>query len=94
MAADMLLYGAKYVIGDDQKQHLELTRDIGIRFNHKFSEIAGGDILRCQKTGKLSNLHDEITASGSSLNQKKMSKSVGTRRAQSYSATTQVKQPR
>jgi len=40
MAADILLYGAKYVpVGDDQKQHLEITRDLGIRMNNKFGEL-------------------------------------------------------
>jgi tryptophanyl-tRNA synthetase len=40
MAADILLYGAKYVpVGDDQRQHLELCRDLGIRFNNKFGEV-------------------------------------------------------
>ena len=40
MAADILLYGASYVpVGDDQRQHLELTRDIAIRINNKFGEI-------------------------------------------------------
>ena len=41
MAADILLYGAQWVpIGDDQKQHLELTRDIATRINNRFgSEI-------------------------------------------------------
>lgn len=40
MAADILLYGAKYVpVGDDQRQHLEITRDIGTRFNNKFGDI-------------------------------------------------------
>lgn len=40
MAADILLYGARWVpVGDDQKQHLELTRDIALRFNNKFGEI-------------------------------------------------------
>lgn len=39
MAADILLYGAKWVpVGEDQRQHLELARDIAIRFNNKFSE--------------------------------------------------------
>lgn len=39
MAGDILLYDAKYVpVGDDQKQHLELTRDIAIRFNNRFGE--------------------------------------------------------
>lgn len=37
MAADILLYGATYVpVGDDQSQHLEITRDIGTRLNTKF----------------------------------------------------------
>lgn len=37
MAADILLYGATYVpVGDDQRQHLELTRDIALRMNNKF----------------------------------------------------------
>jgi tryptophanyl-tRNA synthetase len=40
MAADILLYGAKYVpVGEDQFQHLEITRDIATRFNNKFGEI-------------------------------------------------------
>ena len=38
MAADILLYNADRVpVGEDQKQHLELTRDIVIRFNDKFA---------------------------------------------------------
>lgn len=37
MAADILLYDAKYVpIGEDQKQHLELARDLADRFNNRF----------------------------------------------------------
>ena len=37
MAADVLLYQATHVpVGDDQKQHLELTRDIAIKFNTDF----------------------------------------------------------
>ncbi|HEY9852280.1 MAG TPA: tryptophan--tRNA ligase [Leptolyngbyaceae cyanobacterium] len=37
MAADILLYQAdKVPVGEDQKQHLELTRDIANRFNHLF----------------------------------------------------------
>jgi tryptophanyl-tRNA synthetase len=40
MAADILIYGASYVpVGDDQRQHLELTRDLGIRMNNKFGEL-------------------------------------------------------
>ncbi len=37
MAADILLYGAKYVpLGEDQNQHIEITRDIALRMNEKF----------------------------------------------------------
>jgi tryptophanyl-tRNA synthetase len=39
MAADILLYQATLVpVGDDQKQHLELTRDLANRFNNRFGE--------------------------------------------------------
>ncbi|SDY97303.1 tryptophanyl-tRNA synthetase [Proteiniborus ethanoligenes] len=39
MAADILLYGADLVpVGEDQKQHLELARDLAIRFNNRYSE--------------------------------------------------------
>ena len=38
-AADILLYDAKEVpVGDDQRQHIEITRDIAVRFNHRFGE--------------------------------------------------------
>ena len=39
MAADILLYDADEVpVGDDQRQHVEITRDIAVRFNHRFGE--------------------------------------------------------
>ena len=39
MAADILLYGADFVpVGNDQKQHLELARDLAIRFNNRYSD--------------------------------------------------------
>lgn len=39
MAADILLYGAHGVpVGEDQKQHLELTRDVALRFNRDFGK--------------------------------------------------------
>lgn len=39
MAADILIYDVDYVpVGIDQKQHVELARDIAIRFNKKFGE--------------------------------------------------------
>lgn len=40
MAADILLYQAQAVpVGDDQKQHLELTRDIAMRFNNLYGPV-------------------------------------------------------
>ncbi|MEO6392845.1 MAG: tryptophan--tRNA ligase [Pyrinomonadaceae bacterium] len=40
MAADILLYRTDLVpVGQDQKQHLELTRDLAIRFNRDFGEV-------------------------------------------------------
>jgi tryptophanyl-tRNA synthetase len=40
MAADILLYNTDLVpVGIDQKQHLELARDIAIRFNSRFGEV-------------------------------------------------------
>jgi len=39
MAADILLYDTTHVpVGDDQKQHIELTRDIAERFNHRYGD--------------------------------------------------------
>lgn len=38
-AADILLYDADEVpVGEDQRQHIEITRDIAVRFNHRFGE--------------------------------------------------------
>lgn len=40
MAADILLYDATYIpVGEDQFQHIELTRRLAERFNHRFGEI-------------------------------------------------------
>ena len=40
MAADILLYRASYVpVGADQKQHLEMSRDVAQRFNLRFGEV-------------------------------------------------------
>jgi len=39
-AADILLYQADLVpVGEDQRQHIELTRDLGQRFNNRYSEV-------------------------------------------------------
>ena len=40
MAADILLYRPSVVpVGDDQRQHVELTRDLAIRFNHSYGPV-------------------------------------------------------
>ncbi len=40
MTADILLYGATHIpLGDDQRQHIELARDIALRMNNKFGEL-------------------------------------------------------
>jgi tryptophanyl-tRNA synthetase len=40
MAADILLYGAKWVpVGEDQRQHVEYTRNLAMRLNNKFGEL-------------------------------------------------------
>ena len=46
MAADILLYFSDLVpVGDDQKQHLELTRDIAQKFNNDYSNFGGADFF-------------------------------------------------
>jgi tryptophanyl-tRNA synthetase len=46
MAADILLYFSDLVpVGDDQKQHLELTRDIAQKFNNDYSNFGGSDFF-------------------------------------------------
>ena len=46
MAADILLYFSNLVpVGDDQKQHLELTRDIAQKFNNDYSDFGGIDFF-------------------------------------------------
>jgi len=51
MAADILLYDADFVpVGSDQKQHVELTRDIATRFNNKYGETFKVPDLYISKT--------------------------------------------
>ena len=63
MAADILIYNTNLVpVGTDQKQHLELARDLGIRFNNTYSETfvipeayipkAGAKIMDLQDSSK------------------------------------------
>jgi tryptophanyl-tRNA synthetase len=72
-AADILLYDADVVpVGDDQRQHVEITRDIAIRFNGRFGETfvvpkavtpkAGARVMDLQDpTSKMSKTTDSDT---------------------------------
>lgn len=68
MAADILLYQTNLVpVGDDQKQHLELTRDLALRFNARFGDtFAVPEVLLIKEGARIMSLDDPT---------KKMSKS-------------------
>ncbi|TKC18283.1 tryptophan--tRNA ligase [Robertmurraya kyonggiensis] len=68
MVGDILLYSTNLVpVGEDQKQHLELTRDIAERFNKKYNDIFTIPEVRIPKEGaRVMSLQDPL---------KKMSKS-------------------
>src|SRR5699024_9825370 len=52
MAADILLYQTHIVpVGDDQTQHLELTRDLAERFNNRFGKIFNVPEIRVSRVG-------------------------------------------
>ncbi|ODT72779.1 MAG: tryptophan--tRNA ligase [Pelagibacterium sp. SCN 63-23] len=62
MAADILLYKATHVpVGDDQKQHLELTRDIAAKFNNDYAPAIAGAGLG-QKDGAFFPITDPLIA--------------------------------
>lgn len=63
MAADILLYDTDLVpVGEDQKQHLELTRDIAIRFNNKYGKTFVVPEPMIQEVGaRISSLDDPST---------------------------------
>lgn len=68
MAADILLYNTDIVpVGDDQKQHLEITRDLAERFNSRYGNVLTVPEVRIPKSGaRIKSLQDPL---------KKMSKS-------------------
>lgn len=76
MAADILLYGARWVpVGDDQKQHLEIARDIAERMNNKFGELfTVPENWKAQL--EFASLDDGIRIRSLSNPDKKMSKSI------------------
>ena len=59
-AADILLYQAKYVpVGEDQRQHIELTRDLGQRFNSRYQNVFQIPEAYIMKTAaKINDLQD------------------------------------
>lgn len=60
MAADILLYRATEVpVGDDQRQHVELTRDLAIRFNNRYAEVfAVPEIVTPPRGARVMDLQD------------------------------------
>jgi tryptophanyl-tRNA synthetase len=70
MAADILLYDADQVpVGEDQRQHLELTRDLAQRFNSRLGEtFVVPEPFILKETGKIYDLQ---------VVEKQMSKSIG-----------------
>jgi tryptophanyl-tRNA synthetase len=71
MAADILLYSTEVVpVGDDQRQHVELTRDLAGRFNSRFGEtFVVPEAIIPQATARIYDLQDP---------ESKMSKSAAT----------------
>ncbi|MEO4054252.1 tryptophan--tRNA ligase [Solibacillus sp. CAU 1738] len=68
MAADILLYNTNIVpVGDDQKQHIELTRDLAERFNKRYNDVLTIPDIQLPKEGARIKSLQEPT--------KKMSKS-------------------
>lgn len=60
MAADILLYQSKLVpVGEDQKQHIELTRDLATRFNTKFGDtFVTPEIMLLKQGARVMSLDD------------------------------------
>ena len=69
-AADILLYRPQYVpVGEDQRQHLELTRDLANRFNHRYKKtFRPPEPYILESTAKIYDLQ---------IPDKQMSKSIG-----------------
>lgn len=77
MAADILLYGAEWVpVGEDQRQHIELTRDLALRLNNKFGEGLLVVPAEWEKQLEFSGRTDGVRIRSLRNPEKKMSKSV------------------
>lgn len=67
MAADILLYQANKVpVGEDQAQHVELTRSIAKRFNNKFGDVFTMPEVMLNKTARIMSLADPTKKMGKS----------------------------
>ena len=76
MAADILLYSARYVpVGEDQFQHIELARNLAMRFNSKFGEVFVPPV-ETQKQVEFMGLTHGIRIRDLTNPDKKMSKST------------------
>lgn len=66
MAADILIYDANKVpVGDDQRQHLELTRDLAMRFNARYGDTFVVPEATIPKTGaRIMDLQDPASKMG------------------------------
>lgn len=77
MAADILLYDAEYVpVGEDQFQHIELTRNLAIRVNHKFDREIFIPPAKTEDQLKFMGVENGIRIRDLSNPEKKMSKST------------------
>lgn len=72
MAADIILYDTHYVpVGEDQKQHVELTRDIVQRFNHLYGEtFVAPQVLNPKVGARVMGLDDPTTKMSKSSDKK------------------------
>ena len=76
MAADILLYDASYIpLGEDQFQHIELTRNLAMRFNHKYGEIFTVPVSTAEQV-KFMGVSEGIRIRDLLNPEKKMSKST------------------
>ena len=77
MAADILLYSAEYVsIGEDQFQHIELARNLAMRFNHRFQSEIFTVPVKTSEQVEFMGLSDGIRIRDLLNPEKKMSKST------------------
>ncbi|MDD3028852.1 MAG: tryptophan--tRNA ligase [Alphaproteobacteria bacterium] len=79
MAADILLYDTKLVpVGEDQRQHIELTRDVAIRFNNMFGPVFSLPEAMIRKVGaRIMGLDDPNAKMSKSIGEIKVGHSIG-----------------